>query len=257
MDGGVAVEEARLLSQSERLSSILDRLAAVGQVQVDELVASMGISAATARRDLDSLAQRRLVTRTRGGAVAGAVSYDLPTRYSHDARLDEKLTIAEIASDLVSVGDVVGLSGGTTCTHIAKTLSAREDLNEPGDQVTLTVVTNAINIAAQLAVRKNFQVMVPGGMVNRLSYELVGEFAEPVLNNVALDIAFIGVNGIEPGLGGTVKDAAEARMNALLASRAKRAYVVADTAKLGERYFARIDARFAGWIREDGVRKLP
>ena len=62
------------MNRASRLSAILDLLAAQGEVSVEELVERFGASAATTRRDLDSLAERRLLTRTHGGAVAQSVA---------------------------------------------------------------------------------------------------------------------------------------------------------------------------------------
>ena len=70
------------MEKTERLNAILDLLAARGRVQVDEIMAELNVSPATARRDLDALAAQRLLTRTRGGATMEAVAYDLPTRYT-------------------------------------------------------------------------------------------------------------------------------------------------------------------------------
>ena len=65
----------------ERLSAMLDILGQRGKVDVEDLAAELDVSAATIRRDLDHLAEQQLLTRTRGGAVANNVAYDLPLRY--------------------------------------------------------------------------------------------------------------------------------------------------------------------------------
>ncbi|MFC8302199.1 DeoR/GlpR family DNA-binding transcription regulator [Specibacter sp. NPDC057265] len=229
------------MNRTERLSAILDLLAADGQVEVEEIVGKLAVSPATARRDLDSLAHERLLTRTRGGATSGAVSYDLPGRYNRDNFALQKQQIAHAASALIPKGAVIGLCGGTTSTALAQVLSTREDLMEPSNRPTLTVVTNAINIAAQLAIRPNFKIMVTGGVVSPRSYELVGPYADSILDRVALDYAFIGVNGIEPGSGPTINDEGEASVNAKMARRASEAYILADASKIGQRAFATMD----------------
>ncbi len=229
------------MNRTERLTAIMDLLAARGQVDVDEIVEKLGVSPATARRDLDSLANERLLTRTRGGATSGSVSYDLPGRYNRDDHAAEKQQIAAAASALIPKGAVIGLCGGTTSTALAQVLSTREDLMEHSNRPTLTVVTNAINIAAQLAIRPNFKIMVTGGIVNPRSYELVGPFADSILQRVALDFAFISVNGIEPGAGPTINDEGEASVNSRMARRASEAYILADASKIGKRAFATME----------------
>ena len=74
----------------ERLSTLLDLLGQRGKVDVDDLAEELDVSAATIRRDLDHLADQQLLTRTRGGAVANNVAYDLPLRYKTARHASEK-----------------------------------------------------------------------------------------------------------------------------------------------------------------------
>lgn len=222
------------MKRAARLAAILDLLAEQREVSVDELVDRFSASAATTRRDLDSLAEQRLLTRTHGGAVAQSVAYELPIRYKSHQRTDEKERIARAASALVTSGAVVGLSGGTTTTSIAAALAARDDLGE------FTVVTNAVNIAAQLATRPDIKVVVTGGVIHSRSYELVGPFVEQLLAGIRLDIAFIGVNALSAQDGATTYDEREAAVNRMMASRAERAVVVADSSKIGRATFSHV-----------------
>lgn len=240
--------------RSERLEAVLDLLAEAGQVDIDDIVSTLGVSPATARRDLDSLAKQRLLTRTHGGATTGTVSYDLPGRYNRDDNAEAKQRIAEAASELITPGAVIGLSGGTTTTALAQVLSTRADLNAKSDHALLTVVTNAINIAAQLAVRPNIKVIVIGGVLNPRSYELVGPYTDLVMNRIALDLAFIGVNGIDHTVGPTVSDESEASVNLLMAQRAAASYVLADSSKVGRRALATLgDYEFTRLITDSGL----
>lgn len=240
------------MKRAARLNAILDLLAADGEVNVDELVERFGASAATTRRDLDSLAEQRLLTRTHGGAVAHSVAYELPIRYKSHQRSQQKESIAQAAAALVAPGMVVGLSGGTTTTAIAAALAARDDLAAgPG----ITVVTNAVNIAAQLATRPDIKVVVTGGVIHSRSYELVGPFVEQLLRGVRLDIAFIGVNGMDAEAGATTQDEREAAVNRMMAERARRAVVVTDSSKLGTVAFAAVGGSelFPVLLTDDGA----
>jgi Transcriptional regulators of sugar metabolism len=220
------------------MNAVLDLLAETGQIDVDDIVTKLSVSAATARRDLDSLAGQQLLTRTRGGAIGQSVAYDLPIRYKREQHAPEKQRIAQAASALVHRGDVVGLCGGTTSTAVATAFGTRADLAEPSPHPTLTVVTNAINIAAQLVMRPQIKTVVTGGVVHPRSYELVGPYSDIVLEKITLDFAFVGVNGIDPQIGATVHDEREAAVNTLMARRAERAVIVADSSKIGHRAFA-------------------
>jgi DeoR family transcriptional regulator of aga operon len=243
------------MNRAERLSAVLDLLAESGQVEVDAIVERLDVSPATARRDLDALAQQQLLTRTRGGAVAHSVAYDLPIRYKNQQHPAAKAAIARAASALVPRGAVIGLCGGTSATAIADALMARADIMEPSSDPGLTVVTNAINIAMQLAMRPQIKTVVTGGVVHARSYELVGAYADAVLGNITLDLAFIGVNGVDASVGPTSHDEREAAVNALMASRATHAVIVADASKIDKRAFASIGARrlFSTIITDDAI----
>jgi DeoR family transcriptional regulator of aga operon len=231
------------MNRAERLSAVLDLLAESGQVEVDQIVDRLDVSPATARRDLDALAEQQLLTRTRGGAVAHSVAYDLPIRYKNQQNPEAKAAIARAASALVPRGAVIGLCGGTTATAIADALMSRADIMEPSPEPSLTVVTNAINIAMQLAMRPQIKTVVTGGVVHARSYELVGAYADAVLGSITLDLAFIGVNGVDATVGPTSHDEREAAVNALMASRAAHAVLVADASKIDKRAFAAIGHR--------------
>ncbi|WP_449407235.1 DeoR/GlpR family DNA-binding transcription regulator [Microbacterium maritypicum] len=240
------------MKRAARLNAILDLLAADGEVGVDDLVARFGASPATTRRDLDSLAEQRLLTRTHGGAVAQTIAYELPIRYKSHLRTQQKDSIAQTAAALVTPGMVVGLSGGTTTTAIAAALAAREDLSSGTG---ITVVTNAVNIAAQLATRPDIKVVVTGGVIHSRSYELVGPFVEQLLRGIRLDIAFIGVNGMDADAGATTQDEREAAVNRMMAERATRAVVVTDSSKLGRVAFAAVGGAelFPVLLTDDGA----
>ena len=70
-----------------------------------------------------------------------------------------------------------------------------------------------------------------------------------------MDIAFIGVNGIDPLVGATVHDEGEASVNSLMARRATRAVVVADSSKIGRKAFATLGGPklLTTLITDDGI----
>jgi DeoR family transcriptional regulator of aga operon len=221
------------VNRYERLTALLELLAERGRIEVDDIAEELAVSAATIRRDLDHLAEQQLLTRTRGGAVAHAVSYDLPLRYKTARHADAKLRIGRAAAALVEKGAVVGLNGGTTATEVGRALAARSDLD-------LTIVTNALNIANELAVRQQIKLVVTGGVVRPQSYELIGPLARLIPAELTLDVTFLGVEQVDPELGASARNEGEAAINRLLADRAGRIVVVADSSKLGGSAFVRI-----------------
>jgi DeoR family transcriptional regulator of aga operon len=218
------------MRQAERLGVILEELSARGSVAVADLSERLGVSAATVRRDLEHLEEQRLLTRTHGGAVAQMVSYELPLRYKSARRQEQKRRIGQEAASRVHDGSVIGLTGGTTTTEVAREIVDRQ----------LTVVTNALNIASELAVRPNIKLVVTGGILRAESYELVGPLADQTLADLHLDVAFIGADGITAADGLTTHHDIEAHTDRALMDRASRVVVVADGSKLGRVAFARI-----------------
>jgi DeoR family transcriptional regulator of aga operon len=198
------------------------------------------VSEATIRRDFDELASQQMLARIRGGAVAQGVTYDLPLRYKSERHSSEKRRIAEVAAGLVQRGQVVGLNGGTTTTEVARALATRPDLNSVTTAPGLTVVTNALNIATELAVRQHIKIVVSGGVARTQSYELTGPLATGVLERVSIDVAMLGVDGIDPVAGAMAQHEGEASINHLMARQAGLVVIVADSSKVGRRAFARI-----------------
>jgi DeoR family transcriptional regulator of aga operon len=220
------------MRQEERMGLILEELAGGGSVGVAEIAAKLGVSTASIRRDLQLLEQQRLLSRTHGGAVANSTAYELPLRYRGGRHRDEKRRIA--AAAVARIGDdvaSVGLTGGTTTTEVARGLADRQGL---------TVVTNALNIAAELALRPDLKLIVTGGAARSESYELVGPLAEATLRGMNLDLAVVGVDGITVDGGLTTHHDIEAHTNRVLIGRARHVIVVADGSKVGRLAFSLI-----------------
>lgn len=228
------------MNRYERWSVLLEMLAELGKLEIEETAEKLGVSAATVRRDFDELAAQQLLSRTRGGATAHSVSYDLPLRFKVARHAPEKQRIASVAAGLVAVGSTVGINGGTTATEVARALATRADLAGEQRGPAVTVVTNALNIAQELVVRPYLHVVATGGVGSPKSYELVGPVAAAMLERVALDLAILGVDALDAEHGASAHNEAEATVNQTLASRARHVVVVADSSKLGRRAFARI-----------------
>ncbi len=230
------------MSRYQRWTALLDLLPGDGQLTVTEAADALGVSQATIRRDMDQLARQQLVTRTRGGMVAGHVSYDLPLRYKKARHAPEKQRIGRTAAALVTPGSAVALNGGTTTSEVARALATRPELQDGTGAPVITVVTNAMNIANELAVRQHIKIVVTGGVARTQSYELIGPFATLVLEQLTLDWAILGVDALDPVAGATAHHEGEASINHLMASRAAQVMIVADASKLGQRAFARVCA---------------
>ncbi|MDG6107497.1 DeoR/GlpR family DNA-binding transcription regulator [Dactylosporangium aurantiacum] len=221
--------------RAERVAAILSRVSGDGAIDAGDLAAEFGVSTATIRRDLQSLEDQQLLARTHGGAVAASPSLavaELPVRYRAGQHREAKARIARRAFELLPHGPLtIGLTGGTTTHLLARLLATRVDL---------TVVTNAVNIAAELALRPRLKLIMTGGVTRTQSYELVGPIADRTLDGLHLQVAVIGVDGITAAGGLTTHDDVEAHTNATMLRRAERVIVVADGSKTGRNCLAAI-----------------
>ena len=134
---------------------------------------------------------------------------------------------------LVQPGDSIALSPGTTTTQLARVLRHLQIAN-------LTVITNAVNIAAELASLRGVSLFLTGGMMLADFFALVGPQAEQSLREIYVDHAFVGVTGISAEHGLTGPNQLEAQTHRLTLERARRAVVLADHTKLGRTALYRI-----------------
>ncbi len=218
--------------RNERLRAMVELVeAAEHPVTVEWLAERLSVAAATIRRDTKVLEQQGAVTRSWGrvGRPGGFVEQPIGERAAqHQA---EKRRIAAAAAELVSDDSLVGLTGGTTTLAVARAIAGRRRL---------TVVTNSLSIGMQLAPRSNIRLILSGGEARNASFELSGPLSVSAIEAFNLDLAILGVDGIDLRGGLTTYDHAEAMTNAALVQRASRAVVVADSSKLGRIGFARI-----------------
>src|SRR6185312_1949809 len=108
--------EAGIVNQAVRRERILTELGQASVIHVHEIASRIGCSLSTARRDLDTLASLGLLQRSRGGAVATG---PMPVRTGRmstngEERTTEKQRIGRAAAALVTNGDSIAVSGGTT-----------------------------------------------------------------------------------------------------------------------------------------------
>ena len=201
-----------------------------GELKASDLAGRLGVSVATVRRDLAALARRGLIERGWGRARVRS-----PVRYLEDFKAvaakeaAAKRAVAAAASAHVTDGMVVGLSGGTTCTELARWLRGKP----------VTVVTNAINVATELYNHSLTKVIVTGGALNSYSYELVGEMVGFTLQEYRLDLCFVGCSGVTPEFGFAMRDPYESAVARAFLGVSARAVVIADHSKVGQKTLAK------------------
>jgi DeoR family transcriptional regulator, aga operon transcriptional repressor len=219
------------VQRRHRLNQIVSAVVERGQIDVPSLATEFSVSRATIRRDLEALQQQRLVCRTHGGATIHAAFNDLPLSYKKTQNLPEKLRIAQYSARFLDGARVIGTTGGTTVSQFIRLLRDRDDL---------TVVTNALNVAVELLSYPGLRVFVAGGEVRASSQESVGHSAEAFLSSCNIDVAFLGVDGVDAEAGCTNYDPVGARVNAALFRRAHKRIVLADATKIGRVTLAQV-----------------
>lgn len=211
----------------ERRRSIVETLNREGRVLVTDLARQFETSQVTIRKDLEILHAHGLIHRTHGGALPareGALE-DPTLREKEKLHRREKLRIAEAAAHVVSEEQVVILDSGTTTTAIARALRGFHRL---------TVITNAVNIAAELA-GTSVEVILTGGTLRKNSFSLVGPIAVETLRRLNADILFLGVDGFDVHYGLSTPNLLEAKVNQVMVEVAKRSVAVCDSSKFGRR----------------------
>lgn len=211
----------------ERRREILELLQTDGRVLVRDLSRRFRTSLITIRKDLEFLHRQGQLERTHGGALPlrnGALS-DRTLQEKERLHRQEKLRIAAAAVRMIRPGQVVILDSGTTTTAIARACRHFRSL---------TVITNATNIAQELA-GTSVEVILTGGTLRKNSFSLVGPLAEESLRRLSADLLFLAVDGFDVRYGLTTPNLLEARVNRAMAEASRRTIVVCDSSKFGRR----------------------
>lgn len=231
------MDEAEKKTTTERRALILEQLALKGQVEVNSLSKELGVSEVTVRNDLGRLEEKKMLIRARGGAIKlDRVGVDFALAEKDQQNKEEKTRIGQAAAKLIEAGDTIILDSGSTTMEIAKNL---QDISD------LTVITNALNVAKQLAESKNANVIVPGGFLRKNSLSLVGAIAEAGFRNYFCDKLFLAVDGINSAYGLSTPNVEEAHLNRIMIEISKKVIVVTDSSKFQKKSFAFIASMHA------------
>lgn len=216
--------------QQQRFKAVLTALQQNGTVSVEELSAELGVTVVTVRRDLDTLEQQGLLRRTHGGAVSLDPLFYEPFRKDRSfiaqvGRLaDEKRRIGRAAAALVTEGETIAVTPGTTTTEVVRCLPLNHNL---------TVVTNTANVAMELSKRRDVNVFVTGGHLHGDWFSLVGPTAIRSLENMLIHTLFVGSDGLDAEWGASCYIESEAELNAAMLRQSRRHIAVVDHTKFG------------------------
>lgn len=210
----------------ERQDTIVRRLRAEPSVAVAALARELGVSEDSIRRDLRALAQRGLVRKTHGGAVAAQVNA-VPVRERVDLHGAAKQAIAAQAAALVGARQSLFIGPGSTALHFARRLA------QDAERRPLTVVTPALDIAQALAESDGVRLVLAGGEWNPVTRAFEGPATLEQLRAHRADWAFLGACAVHPRAGITSADGADAANARAMLEGSLRGVLLVDASKWG------------------------
>lgn len=210
----------------ERFLKILSIIEKDGSATVQELMASLGASESTIRRDLTTMDANGLLLKVHGGAVAKKVkmhTFDEEVINRKNRNIEEKRAIAKYAASLINDYDFVYLDAGTTTELMTDYIKAKNTI----------FVTNAIGHAKKLSAL-GFRVFILGGEFKSMTEAIVGEEAVATLDKYNFTKGFWGTNGVDLKTGFTTPEIKEAMVKKKSMENCKERFVLADSDKFSQ-----------------------
>jgi DeoR/GlpR family transcriptional regulator of sugar metabolism len=236
-----------LLAEPRR-GKILEWLQEEGSARVRDLSAAFEVSEATIRQDLEKLEIEGHISREHGGAYLKTVPHQVETlSLQHADNMDKKRKIGARAASLIGDGEIIILDAGSTTTEIATRIVTRKSL---------TVITNALNIALILGAVPTFAVHVPGGQFKAPTLSLSGDSAVDYFRNIMAGKLFLATAGVSLESGLTYPSFADLQLKEAMIRAASRVYLVADSTKINRTSFTRLGTLdvINSFITDDGIR---
>jgi len=214
-----------------RQRQILDLARSSGRVDVGPLADELGVAPETVRRDLRTLADRGVVQRVHGGAYpVESAGFESTVAQRSASLITEKRRIGAAAAARLDVAETVYIDEGITPMIVAEAL--RPD-------TPVTVVTSSLLAALAVAEQPNISVLLLGGRLRPRTMATVDHWANRMLGDLFIDLAFMGANGITREQGLTTPDPAVAAVKGLVMERSRRRIFVGTAKKFGVSSFCR------------------
>lgn len=218
---------------AERRAQLIRILNETGYAQVGELATELGISPITVRRDLMEMEKEGICIRKRGGAVVQnrGVTLELPYFIKQVQNREAKKRIAEAALKQISDSSTLILDSGSTTYMLATRLSEKKRLS---------VVTNDLQIATKLAANPDINMICTGGVARANVFSLQGAMAESCLQNVRVDVTFLGADAVHSDGGIYNVNIEEVSLKQAMMKAAATVILLADSSKFEIRGFYKI-----------------
>ncbi len=214
-----------------RRRAILELVRHQGFLGIEHLTKHFGVTPQTIRKDLNELADQKLLERFHGGAAACSSTENLAYRLRRTIHLQEKQRIGKLTAAHIPNGASLILNIGTTTEEVAKALLDHRDL---------TIITNNLNVARICSENDSFDVLVAGGNVRGRDQGVVGPSAMDFIRQFRVDYGIIGISGIDAE--GTLLDFDhyEVQVARAILQCARKVHLVADNTKFGRRAMVRV-----------------
>ena len=217
-----------MAGNTKRESRILDYLRVDSEITVSELSRLLEVSVVTVRNDLRSLEEQGMVIRSHGGAIPAFHPDMLQKKSSH---LQEKERIAAAAAALVSDGDRIMITNGTTSALVGKYLLGKRDLQ---------IVTNSTLLLPYARVNPNMTLTFIGGEFRPSAEAMVGPEAIKRLDQFHVSMTISGTDGFTDEYGMTTHLVENAEIVRKMCEQAEKRVVVVDSSKYGRKGFIKI-----------------
>lgn len=212
------------LSPETRHQRILARLETDGSVRIAHLADEFGVATETIRRDLDQLYHQGLINRTYGGAARKPFTDEPDIDERGRRHVAERDQIAGYAASLIETGDAVMIDCGSTTLSFARSLAATP--------VTLTVVTNCLPVAYQLASLADSRILVAPGEYSAHEKAVHGHETVEFLKRFRVNRAVIGAGGLTCD-GPTDADSRGCWIKRAMIEQAEEVILLLDSSKFG------------------------
>ena len=147
--------DSRQARQMARRQRMAETIMAEGAVRIEDIVERFSISLMTAHRDLDELASRGFLRKTRGIVSAAPTSLIESSDLYRAARQSaEKRAIADAAAGLIESGQAIFFDDSTTVLQLAPHIAARAPL---------TAITNSVTMMNALKDMRDLTLLGLGG----------------------------------------------------------------------------------------------
>lgn len=211
------------MNSNPRQIKLLDVVRAHGSASVEQLADKLDVTLQTVRRDVQRLSEAGLLTRFHGGVrMPSSTIENIAHRQRESLNAEGKARIARAVARRIPNDCSLILNIGTTTEAIAKALLSHKGLR---------VITNNLNVAAILCGNTDCEVIVAGGVVRARDRGIVGEAAVDFMRQFRVDIAVIGISGIEPD--GSLRDFdyREVKVAQTIIEHAREVWLAADSSK--------------------------